>query len=341
MKLKWIIKISVGIGISGAAIALATRRLHFANIWPVLRHSNPGFVAAAVALLLTAFVLRALRWYLILRKADSRPAFSCVVQALFAGFAINNLLPLRAGDLVRALAFPEKLGSGRAVLLGSLVFERVLDLLSLLAIGMVVLSSSSLPPGLRAAQVTFVSVAGAGVVGILAVLVFVEPLRKLMLRVVSALPCRESLRDKLTRTGLVLMDFVAALGPRSAAELGVLSAIIWLVEGAVYLCAALAVSSPNVALGPWLAMVLANFSMLIPSAPGYVGTFHVSASAGLIATGVDPNRAGGFAILVHAVLWIPITAIGLACFAALRSRKRRSSAEFSALKLKKLASLEV
>jgi len=330
-KVRFVGRFLVGIAISTALTALAFRKLDVHAVWAVLSKANRGLAAIAVLLLLSGFVLRAFRWYCILRKAGSRAPFITVMKAILAGFSINNLLPLRAGDLVRAFAFTDRLDCRKTTLAGSLVVERVLDLLSLLVIGIFVLHCSSIPANLRPAQVTFTLLAAFGIVAIFAVLLWVARLGELAIRTISKMPCQAPVREKLHGYVAVLVEFIATIGPATAAQLGALSLLIWFIEGTVYICCALAVSASNIAVGPWLAMVLANFSMLIPSGPGYVGTFHVSASTGLVLNGVSTCTAAAFAILVHAVLWVPITVLGLACFASLtRNRKRRAAKDVQA-----------
>jgi hypothetical protein len=62
--------------------------------------------------------------------------------------------------------------------------------------------------------------------------------------------------------------------------------------------------------GPWFAMTTGTLATLIPSSPGYVGTFDYFAMLGLMAYGAARTAATAHALLVHVILWVPVTAAG-------------------------------
>jgi uncharacterized membrane protein YbhN (UPF0104 family) len=100
--------------------------------------------------------------------------------------------------------------------------------------------------------------------------------------------------------------------PGQAPRLVGLTVLAWLLEGAVF---ASVISSLHIEAG-WTAAGLSlgagTLATLIPSSPGYVGTFDYFAALGLTAYGVTPAAATAFALLVHLVLWVPVTCVGLA-----------------------------
>jgi hypothetical protein len=55
---------------------------------------------------------------------------------------------------------------------------------------------------------------------------------------------------------------------------------------------------------------IVNLATTIPSAPGYVGTFDAPGIAVLTAYGVNRAIAAGYTLVLHAALWLPITALG-------------------------------
>ena len=75
----------------------------------MLAGCNGAAVAAAIALLGVAFGLRAMRWFWMLRALGAHASYFTVLQGLLVGYAINNVLPLRAGDMVRALALNKEM----------------------------------------------------------------------------------------------------------------------------------------------------------------------------------------------------------------------------------------
>ena len=53
------------------------------------------------------------------------------------------------------------------------------------------------------------------------------------------------------------------------------------------------------------------FGVSIPSAPGYIGTFHWACAAGLAFFGIEPNLAKTFSIILWLAYFIPITLLGI------------------------------
>jgi hypothetical protein len=96
--------------------------------------------------------------------------------------------------------------------------------------------------------------------------------------------------------------------------------LAWGFEGAVFATVAADVGANVDPLGPWFALGTGTLATLIPSSPGYVGTFDYFTAQGLAAFGAGPEVSVAFALIVHAVLWIPLTAIGLGYLALLGKR---------------------
>jgi uncharacterized membrane protein YbhN (UPF0104 family) len=109
--------------------------------------------------------------------------------------------------------------------------------------------------------------------------------------------------------------FVGALGlvrsPSRLIGLLGLSVLAWAFEGSVFATVAAAVHATVSPLGPWFSLGTGTLATLIPSSPGYVGTFDYFAAQGLAAYGAPPEVSVAFALTVHAVLWAPLTAAGL------------------------------
>jgi uncharacterized membrane protein YbhN (UPF0104 family) len=102
--------------------------------------------------------------------------------------------------------------------------------------------------------------------------------------------------------------------PHLTPGLIVLSAFVWMFEGAVFASIAYQLNPESARMAPWFALATGTLSTLLPISPGYVGTFHYFAMLGLAAYGADPERAAAFAVAVHAILWIPLTLIGVSYF---------------------------
>ncbi len=111
---------------------------------------HTSLVLALVALG-AGFFVRILRWWWMLRALEPELRLHRCVRPFLVSIAVNNTVPLRAGDLVRAFGFADTLRSPPMRVIGTLVIERVLDMFVLLAFFFVGLHGSPLEhfPGLR------------------------------------------------------------------------------------------------------------------------------------------------------------------------------------------------
>jgi uncharacterized membrane protein YbhN (UPF0104 family) len=84
----------------------------------------------------------------------------------------------------------------------------------------------------------------------------------------------------------------------------------WLAEGCVFWFAGLALSSITIPTAGWLALPVGTLATLIPSTPGYVGTFDYFTVRAMSALGNNIAASTAYALLVHVLLWLPPTIIG-------------------------------
>ena len=131
----------VGLGVTALALWLSFRDVSWpalgrdlarANWWLLIGASLPAYVAA--------IWLRALRWRVLARGVadfDTGAAF----RATAVGFMVNNLLPLRVGELVRVWWLARETRASASALLGTVILERVIDAVFLLALASLVIGS--------------------------------------------------------------------------------------------------------------------------------------------------------------------------------------------------------
>jgi uncharacterized protein (TIRG00374 family) len=302
-------RLAIGFGITAVFVWLLTRQIDPTKITASLERISSIYVAIAVGLLVLDYLARIARWWTLLRAAGSSVSYRSCCRPFLASIALNNLLPFRAGDAVRVVGFRDTLDAPAMRVLGTVVVERLLDLLSLLAIFFI---------GLAAAQgVPPLVVRGTQWLGAMLIvsLVLVVWLAKPLQRVLERLLLSSHLfggAGKNSRLVEHIGHLLAALSvlkrPRLAAQLIALSIIAWACEGAVFATVGTALGVSTA--GPWFALSTGTLGTLLPSSPGYVGSFDYLASLGLTAYGSDAHTAALFAMSVHLVLWLPLTLIG-------------------------------
>jgi len=269
-------------------------------------------VVAAISLALGYF-MRICRWWCMLRLYNHRIALRTCAWPLIVGVGVNNIVPFRAGDAVRILAFREQLGTPVAHILGSVIIERFLDVTVLFAFLLVGFT------GLKGNQIPATYVQLAEVVGAVGALTWVALvlsgsrlegylLRVCRLRVLAARGWSATVECHLKQLFSAL-NIVRA--PSQVVKLTAMSVLVWTCEGSIFASVARSLRYGGGDLGPWLALATGSLSTLIPSSPGYVGTFDFSTVSAFTAYGASPTTAAATAIIVHAVLWLPLTVAGV------------------------------
>jgi len=262
-------------------------------------------LGVAVALyLLTACVWRGERWLLLLRFNGADHAHRGDAYALSAvGFMGNNVLPARAGDAMRVVGMAPRAQTSYRTVIGTLLAERVLDVVTLLALFAVVafglLHGVALPDSGRLALIAVaVVVVGAAAAG-------------------GAYALHR--RGRLAHALDFLKPMLAAtanLRGRHGAEALALTLAVWATEIVVWWLTGLAAGLDLSLLETCYLLSLASIFVLVPAGPGYAGTLDAALVFGVNAIGGSGADALSYLLLLRFVLLVPITLAGLAALVA-------------------------
>lgn len=307
-----------GVAVTVLLLWWALRGVAFGEVWSQIRQGDPLLLLAAVAVGTFGFVIRAMRWKVLLAAVRPDTSFRSRMAAVSIGFMANNVLPARVGEFARAYSFSrmEPVSAGAAF--GSLVVERFLD-------GIVLLMLLVIPPLTPGFPDTGALSTGLGALilrgGVVAVAVVMVALVVMARwpeafvrgaeRVASRLP--GALARPVVGALEALLDAVGVLrSPRLLALAFLWTAGFWLFHGISFWLGMLAFGIDTGLVSAWFTEAVVGFGVAIPSAPGFVGTFHASADFALSQVyGVEKARSLAFAFGYHFGGWIPITAIGL------------------------------
>ncbi|MBI4321283.1 MAG: flippase-like domain-containing protein [Chloroflexi bacterium] len=303
----------VGFALTLVFLALAFWRVDFDELRTTLASANYWYVLPAAALTLVGYMWRSLRWKRILR-----PSASSTTRRLFPilmiGFMANNVLPVRMGEFVRAYYLQQQEGVRKSLGLATIFLERLFDgLVLVLFVGLLSLVNPLPDWGAELAYIAatiFLSAAA-----IIVALLFREDLfLRLVAVALSPLPVRigEWVQSKLC----FFVDGLEALRRRRAvASVIAMSILVWLCEASAYYLIMRGFSLPLAGAASVFAaiflLVIVNLGIMVPSAPGYVGTFQFFGVLALSAFGVRRETALSVAIVSHTMQYILVTSIGL------------------------------
>ena len=303
-----------GIAISVACLALIASRVDFPGLGRALADFEWRWMLPGVLGLAVGYALRIVRWTLLLRTGGAPLRVSQCVAPFLGSIALNNVLPARAGDIVRVLVFPAAMGVPRTTALASVIVERLADLLTLaacLGVGLLMMREIELP---RWVGLTVIGAAAASAVAFAAIMFASGAIQAASVR--GAASAKSSGRALLERVLSLASDFFAGAGAMSRngvlVRVFALSAIVWIAEAALFAAVLRGLSMEATAMSALVAMAIATFATLVPSSPGYVGPFHLAAFVVASALGSSAEQATSFAVLSHLGLWLPTTLAGAA-----------------------------
>jgi uncharacterized protein (TIRG00374 family) len=307
--------------ITVAALYLAFRGVEWDLLWQYLRSAQLGYIAAAIALTTASYWLRAARWPLLFPQVIFPLLSSWKVLVL--GFFMNNILPARAGELVRAHLGAKVLNKPRTLVLATVASERLADglTISLFFVAIIwALGRGSLDPAI-AENLLYVSGLFAAVaVAVIGVLSLRDQIVVLTERFAARLD-RKASTYALSRVRVFIDGLSPLRAPKRALRIALWSAMIWGVELAAFAAVARAFDASLSLSGVVLFLVAVNFSSLIPAAPGGFGVIELIAKKVLVSAGLaTPELALSMVLTQHVIQYLVIGVPGAFLLSNLRSQ---------------------
>src|SRR3954470_9762255 len=130
-----------------------------------LLQANPIYILPATIVYFFGVWLRAARWR-ILMSPFARVPTERLFRVILIGFAVNNVLPLRLGELVRTFLLKQSHDVPIASSLATILIERLLDLFALCGLMTLVLLLVPLEGVVLALAGTAATITAVGIVGL-------------------------------------------------------------------------------------------------------------------------------------------------------------------------------
>ncbi len=299
----------LGILISTGCLFLAIRGVDVMLLRQTLRGVQVPYLLLALLLSPWLALLRAVRWQGLLD-----PVTAASTQGLFhvlnIGYLLNNFLPFRLGDFLRAY-FCAELGQCSAVgVLSTIVVERFADTLVIVLLLLALVPAVALPQQVLRGML----IAGAAAVTGLLLLLAARQRRTSVLARLQSLSARVPLCSRLRLADIFAAatdGFEAIARPRRALRVVGLSLAIWLSAALQF---ELIIRGMHLAVAPiagLLVLCVTSLGMIIPSSPGYVGVFEYLTVVSLSLLGIGQDAALGTALVLHASLYLSTLVLGL------------------------------
>lgn len=291
-------------------IGLFLRATHPRDLADALEQADYRWLIPGTAVLFIAIMARCVRWSILMRPVAPLGPRRLLPYAII-GYMANNLLPARAGEVVRAYVLGDREGVSKMGTFGTIAVERLFDgctlVLMLLVAGTVVGFEDSKLQAIAWVSTVFFIVALVAFY----VLTLNEARAKRVIHFfLRILPARfENLAEDMADN---LVDSLRSVhDPRSLALVTLFSAVAWTIEAGAYAVIGQGFDLDVSFAHYCLLLAAANLAIIIPTFFGGTGPFEWAAKLVLVGAGVADNVAGAYSIVAHGVILVPTTILGL------------------------------
>jgi glycosyltransferase 2 family protein len=337
MNKKTAISFFSGITLSLIALYFAFRNVPFVELIAYLGSINYLWVFPSTLVVLVTFVLRAVRWQLIL-SSNQKIGFLNSYHPLIIGFMINCILPGRVGELARPVILKKIDNVPFSTGLATVVAERIFDLFILIILFIFFLSKAKIDPNLiiefgnyhlnsKTLETVFSGMIKLSVLlfaGI--IIVGFNTTRKIINRITMGMPSflfffgssfKKKIQDKVCTPVVNFIDnfssgFSFIKSPQLICICIVLSVIIWVLGSFTYYIFSLGCPDINLSFAELTSvMLIVCFFIALPSAPGFWGLWEAGGVFAMLLFGVSEREAAGFTLANHAIQMFPVIIMGL------------------------------
>ncbi len=281
---KWF-KIAISLVISAVGLYYAFGQVNFDELWFHLKSVDVLWISLATILLIFSVAIETVPFH---------PLFG----ATMVGYFGNGVLPFRLGELLRAYSISENHQVDTSAAFGTIILERILDLLGLVCA--IILFGWFFPfdTGGRNIMiaVVVVSLLGFGFIVVLG-------------------STRSHLMDRIEKWTIFEKPFAHRLtsirATKHVGQIVIHTIFMWVVYYSITYTVILATGISLSWIEVGVVLISTSLALAIPAAPGAVGTYHAAAVYVLtVLFSVGSAESQAFAILLHAVGFVPLIIIG-------------------------------
>lgn len=306
---------------------IAFRGIQFQEFYDALKNSSLAWILVFACTTMTAHILRAYRWKVMLRRVKPNLSLHHAFAALMLGYGINNAVP-RLGEVSRAIFLGRYEKISRMSILGTIVVERMIDMVFF---GLAVLVSGVIYSGEIYAK--FPWLRATSIIGLVLMLIMVIMMvlfvrhRDALLPLITKQIARISTSAAVKIESLLIKlsdGFLSIQGTRTYIEIIIFSVLIMLnyafnsfigfyIVGIQYMI-------PVTFAMAWVTMSISSVGMIIPT-PGGIGSYHAITQMILVTVfGVVKVVSAAYAVISHGISYILSIVFAVFYFFAFRKR---------------------
>ena len=290
----------ISLGLAAALLYVSLRGIEWARVGQILRTAYGPYVGLIIIFNSVALFLRSIRWRVLL-AAQGRVSVRDAFFATSAGYLANNVLPARAGELVRTMMISTRTNLSKAYVLTTALLERVADAIALITISAgVLITLKDQPAWVANAAKPFAII---GVAGLLAIATLPR-MERLWFKLLVAMPLPKGLHEKFEH---LLREMLSGIGSfhdaGRATRFIALTIAVWCVDAFGTTIGAKAIGLEISLPVAFLLIAALGLGSALPSTPGYVGIYQFVAVTVLTPYGFSRTDAIAYILFAQAVLY--------------------------------------
>jgi uncharacterized protein (TIRG00374 family) len=327
--LKQTVRIIIFLAIAILLLWVSFRGINFNDLWQILKKAEYGWLLPATAMTLISFFIRARRWTLLIEPLGYKAGLMNAYHSVATGYLVNLIFP-RLGEVTKCAALGEKEKIPLDKLVGTMLIERTVDILTVLFIFGLTLIAGSTLTGSFLSDSVFAPMnrklsSSLGSVLIVTVLVIAMT----ALAIVLFIRMRKKLSEKKFFKKMYTFVDGTVDGLKSISRLKrkwefiLLTVLLWVAYLFMTYFPLLCLDSTSGLgmRGGVFVLVIGSFGMAAPVQNG-MGAFHWIVSRGLLAAyGIPLEEGLVSATLLHESQMVIVTIFGAISFFALFGKK--------------------
>ncbi len=322
------LKLFLGLLIGAAFMYFAFRKVDFSQMGAAFKSANYWYLLISLFFIFLSHWMRAVRWHYLMAPVQ-KVKIKHLLSALLIGYMANTFTPAHLGEFLRAYVLSKKSQVRTSCVFGTIVTERIIDVFTLLFLMALTFVVFPFPNWVtKSGYVLF-----AGVLILFVLLIVLKKNRDAFLRFLNTVlkmvfkllpkkifPKADGLSEKIySKVDGLFHSFLDGLvglkNWRHYIITTILSLLIWAGYGAAVHVSFYAFDFVSQYDLPWIAalvvLVITTISVIVPSSPGYVGTYHWLCQLSLGLFAVPKSEALTFAFVLHGINIIPVLIVGL------------------------------
>ncbi len=302
------LSIIAGFLVSALLLWLALRNVEFSKLSAIYGRVDAAYVLPAVLVASLELFLRGVRWRLLLLPSSPAVRLWDTFRLQAAGLALNNILPLRLGELARATFAARLFSVPLVTVLSTILVERLLDIVVLFLLFIAAAALGGLTGGFLDYGGALWTLAGGVTAGI-AALIFADELvsHSWFAGFFARFP---RLRGLFEKVALGVKGFHSFGG---GALILLVCALQWFVDAFIFVLLGRAFGLGGVIdVFKGVALVFAGAAAAsVPGMPGYFGNYELVLVKVMSAWGIAEDVGFAFSSFMHMLVYILVTVLGV------------------------------